>query len=1108
MNVLFQHNKLTRIISILTISLFLSHVSPTKAQTSFSYHDINIPSTVAVTGFNDKNLAVGFIADNGISKNGDSFVYDLNNGEVITLPKFQQFNPIGTHYLPYYLYPSSINNNGDIPFTVNGAFISSSRYSPQIYNIYSKSSYTSRPSSDFCTFEIRNINNLGQTSGNISSYNCIDSAFFYDQKLGYTTVLNISDSRLSYSLNDNGLMLILDWYSRYSTYDINNKTSTKLPIAPTRHYTSLNNKGHIVGFDNSSGFVYDIASGKMIGFLNIQDADKNSIRLAAINNNDTILGSYSKSGVIHHFLAKPRSNSIKYIALGDSYSSGEGAGSYEKGTNIKGVNQCHRSSKAWSTATPGGDPNSSVPGFPGVNVERQSFACSGAVIDNVISEGQWEAPDHIPQITHPEVANLESSPENNMISITIGGNDIGFGPIIEFCYQTKDCTDEIFDSFSNRTVRQFVEDSLNLLPNRLISTYLNIKEKSNNTPIFVLGYPIIFTPFNLDCKEEWGLTQLERILFGYLGTRLNNVIREAASSAGVHFVDVEAAFSGHESCQSDSYIKGINVLDFDSQETFHPNLSGQAAYATALRQHIVKGNGEIPLNPSSSMQSIKLQANSATSSLLSLGDLIISPALSLTCDNRNRYAPGMQIHIQGKGFESGAVIDAEIRADFGNFIKNIGSFTANAQGRLDAITTIPSDVPLTAGALLRAYGYGSNGTGRILMGDIALVASPEPNKSGNGIPDICGSGNTTSSFTGRIWVDANGNGVQDTTEVGLTNVKVFLDYTGTGVRDDKEPYAITDGAGHFAITDLPTGGGFAVTVDTTTLPAGLKPTFDPDGVRTPHVTHSTVNAGWTSEHNDFGYQQLVSAVGVFRNGQWFLDANGNGSWDGCGIEICFSGFGQAGDMPASGNWDGGSKSYIGVLRSDTGQWFIDRNGNRQWDGCATDGCYVSFGSPGDLPVAGDWTGNGFAKIGVFRNGQWFLDNGNGQWDGCGTDLCLSFGQAGDLPVAGNWNGGLKAGVGVFRAGTWYLDYNGNGKWDGCQQDGKQDQCLFNSFGQAGDFPAAGDWNSDGKAKVGVFRAGTWYLDYNGNGAWDGCSVDRCYYGSFGQQGDLPVAGKW
>jgi hypothetical protein len=59
---------------------------------------------------------------------------------------------------------------------------------------------------------------------------------------------------------------------------------------------------------------------------------------------------------------------------------------------------------------------------------------------------------------------------------------------------------------------------------------------------------------------------------------------------------------------------------------------------------------------------------------------------------------------------------------------------------------------------------------------------------------------------------------------------------------------------------------------------------------------------------------------------------------------------------------------------------------------------------GDIPVAGDWNRTGTSKIGVFRNGQWFLDlNGNGAWDGCGTDACIaSFGAAGDIAVVGEW----------------------------------------------------------------------------------------------------------
>ena len=89
---------------------------------------------------------------------------------------------------------------------------------------------------------------------------------------------------------------------------------------------------------------------------------------------------------------------------------------------------------------------------------------------------------------------------------------------------------------------------------------------------------------------------------------------------------------------------------------------------------------------------------------------------------------------------------------------------------------------------------------------------------------------------------------------------------------------------------------------------------------------------------------------------------------------------------------------LGVFRE--GEWFWDNNGNGIWDGCGVDGCLQSFGMPGDIPVSGDWAGTGTRKIGVYRQGHWYLDkNGNGVWDGCGVDTCTaSFGGgAGDIP---------------------------------------------------------------------------------------------------------------
>jgi hypothetical protein len=197
------------------------------------------------------------------------------------------------------------------------------------------------------------------------------------------------------------------------------------------------------------------------------------------------------------------------------------------------------------------------------------------------------------------------------------------------------------------------------------------------------------------------------------------------------------------------------------------------------------------------------------------------------------------------------------------------------------------------------------------------------------------------------------------------------------------------------------------------------------------------------------------------------------------------------------------------VKTINGHWQLDSNNNGNLESCDMDQCLGPFGDQGDLPVIGDWTGTGNPGIGVFRRAdtKWYLDlNGNGKLDNCNRDRCLGpFGQPDDLPVTGDWTGTGKARIGVFDPNTagWQLDLNGNGVFDGCTVDA----CF--TFGQPGDLPIIGDWSGTGKAQIGIFDAstGTWELDRNGNGVFEGCSVDLCL-GPFGQPGDLPVSGKW
>lgn len=257
--------------------------------------------------------------------------------------------------------------------------------------------------------------------------------------------------------------------------------------------------------------------------------------------------------------------------------------------------------------------------------------------------------------------------------------------------------------------------------------------------------------------------------------------------------------------------------------------------------------------------------------------------------------------------------------------------------------------------------------------------------------------------------------------------------------------------------------------------------------------------------------KVPASIGVFRNGYFYLDANGNQKWDGTsGGDSTFT---FTGTIPISnanhlitGDWNGDGITDFGAYSNsgETVEVYLDSNGNHVFDAGDAGG---HFGTKGDQLELGDWNGDGKIDLGVFRNGIWFLDyNGNGKWDGSllpGDDRIAAFGITGDTPITGDWNGDGKTEIGVFRKGKWYLDLNGNGKWDGQVAGG---DLVFNT-GVSTDIPLTGDWNGDGVTDIGVVRNGTFYIDANGNRKWDGATNgDKVF--KFGNAGDIPIVGVW
>ena len=148
------------------------------------------------------------------------------------------------------------------------------------------------------------------------------------------------------------------------------------------------------------------------------------------------------------------------------------------------------------------------------------------------------------------------------------------------------------------------------------------------------------------------------------------------------------------------------------------------------------------------------------------------------------------------------------------------------------------------------------------------------------------------------------------------------------------------------------------------------------------------------------------------------------------------------------------------------------------------------------------------KAGVYLKGTFLLDyNGNGIWDGPAVDKLFTFNpslNSGAVPVVGDWNGDGKTKVGVFYNGSFYVDYVGDFAWIDQIGHGRS---MF--LGGPGYTPMIGDWNGNGKSKLGAFSAGTWFIDYNGDYIWNPSEdplADKLFY--LGGTGYTPMVGDW
>lgn len=204
-------------------------------------------------------------------------------------------------------------------------------------------------------------------------------------------------------------------------------------------------------------------------------------------------------------------------------------------------------------------------------------------------------------------------------------------------------------------------------------------------------------------------------------------------------------------------------------------------------------------------------------------------------------------------------------------------------------------------------------------------------------------------------------------------------------------------------------------------------------------------------------------------------------------------FGLSTDIPLVGDWDGDGVATVGVFRPSNATFYL-KNANTD---SAPIAYQFAFGLSGDIPLAGDWDGDGRDSVGVFRPSNRVFYFRNALSAG-GVNYWIGFGVANDTPLVGDWNGDGKDTPGVFRSslGRFYL--SNTAQCVGCA--GAIAHTVY--FGFNGDTPIVGDWNGDNITTVGTFRLGTFKLIDTHNGSLPALTF------TFGLTGDRPVAGVW
>lgn len=247
-------------------------------------------------------------------------------------------------------------------------------------------------------------------------------------------------------------------------------------------------------------------------------------------------------------MKKNTTKQLSYVALGDSVSAGLGLQNYSDSS------ACDRTNQSYPNLV-----------SADLNLKLTNLSCSSASLSTGII-GQQDVNN---LLLSPQINQLFKLPKPNLISLTIGANDIGWTKIITQCYVSS-CGSSLDNSL--------IVSKLSAMVINLTTVFQDIKNnyKPAIPKVIVTGYYQVFPSNLLSCNNLTKINQAELNWVRQEEQALNSAIKNVTLNYSfAKFANIN--YSGHELCTTNSWVQGLN-----DAAPFHPNFQGQQAYAKQI----------------------------------------------------------------------------------------------------------------------------------------------------------------------------------------------------------------------------------------------------------------------------------------------------------------------------------------------------------------------------------------------------------------------------------------------------------------------------------------------------------------------------------------------